>query len=279
MSYFRSMEENAMNVLLLSDFSEVAINATHYAMDLLQDQQANFYLLNIYDPDPDCVDNCADNVKAATLAKLDERVQKLQQRSGNRPHKITGHYSEDKLVNAAREFVNEHKIDLIVMGAVGHEQRHATILGKHTFEILSKIKCNALAVAGDSEFRKPEKLLMPLDYTASFGSRNIRFLKDSGVFTGTHLNIWEISGVENATDERDLAKKEIFSGLENIKVSFSTLAKPSIYDQSTWKDVQNKFDHIVLLGKNIRICDRLLNNRHGLYTTVPNQLPILVLHY
>ena len=267
-----------MNVLLLSDFSDVAINATHYAMDLLQDQQVNFYLLNIYDPDPECMDSCAEDKKASTIATLEERVQKLQQRSGNRLHKITGHYYENKLVNAAREFINEYKIDLIVMGAVGHEQRDLTILGKHTFEIMSKIKCNTLAVARESEFKKPQRLLMPLDYTASFGGRNIRFLKDSGIFKGTSLDIWEISGVQNVQNEQGFAKKEIFNGLENIRVRFSTPVKPSIYDQSTWADVQNNFDHIILLGKNIGICDRLLHNKHGLYTIVPNQLPILVLH-
>ncbi|MCC8358328.1 universal stress protein [Salinimicrobium sp. ASW11-47] len=267
-----------MNVLLLSDFSKVGINAIHYAMDLLQDQQANFYLLNIYDPDPECIDNCAEDEKAMTLATLEERVQKLQQRSENRPHKVTGHYSEEKLVNAAREFVKKHRIDLIVMGAVGHEQRHSTILGKHTFEIMSKIKCNTLAVAHESEFKKPERLLMPLDYNASFGSKNIRFLKDSEVFKGKHLDIWEIPSVENFGDDRNIGKKEIFSRLKNIRVNFSTFVESSVYDKTTWADVQNKFDHIVILGKNIRICDLLLHNKDGLYAKVPNQLPILVLH-
>lgn len=267
-----------MNVLLLSDFSRVAINATHYAMDLLQDQQVNFYLLNIFDPDPDCVDECAEVKKAATLATLEERVQKLQQRAGASKHKVTGHYSGDKLVNAARDFVKKHRIDLIVMGAVGQEQRHSTILGEHTFEIMSKIKCNILAVAEDSEYRKPEKLVMPLDYMAFFGKKNIRFLNNSEVFKHTNLSVWEISASGKITNERDPAKKEIFSGLQDINVNFSTFDESVIYDKNIWTDVQHKFDLVVLLGKNIRICDRLLHNRHGLYTSVPNHLPILVLH-
>lgn len=273
-----SHRRNAMNVLLLSDFSEVAINATHYAMDLLKNQKVNFNLLNIYDPDPVSGINGQENKKAITLETLNERVQKLQQRSGNRPHKITGYYSDETLVDAARKFVSERNIDLIVMGSVGHDQRHSTILGKHTFEIISKIKCNTLAVANNSEFKKPEKLLMLLDYTASFDSKNIRFLKDSAVFKETHLNIWEISGDGKNWHERDLAKKEVFNGFMNMKISFSTLEESSIYDRNTWADVQNEFDHVILLGKNIGICNDLLHKRHGLYTSVPNQLPILVLH-
>ncbi|MDT0688252.1 universal stress protein [Salegentibacter sp. F188] len=267
-----------MNILLLSDFSRVAINATHYAMDLFQDQQVNFYLLNIFDPDPACVGDCAETRKADTLTTLQERVRNLQERSGNRQHKVTGHYSEDKLVNAARDFVKQNKIDLIVMGAVGKEQRHTTILGEHTFEIMSKIKCNILAVAEDSRFEKTEKLVMPLDYTAFFNENNIQFLNNSEIFKNTELSIWEIAGSGSIENERRAAKKEVFSGLQDINVSFSTFDETKIFDKRIWTDVQNKFDLVVLLGKNIRICDRLLHNRHGLYTSVPNHLPILVLH-
>ena len=264
-----------MNVLLLSDFSPVAINATHYAMDLLQNQKVNFYLLNIFDPDPH---NENRSVKAKTLGILKERVEKLQQRSGERPHKISGHYSEEKLVSAARDFVQQHKIDLIVMGSVGQAQRNYTILGKHTFEIMSKIKCNILAVAEGSKFKKSRKLLLPIDYTASIDERNIKFLNYPEVFKNADLDIWEFAGEGETENESDPGKKAVFTGLKDFNVKFTRFNEPSFYNKSIWLDVQNKFDFIVLFGKNIRICNRLLHNRHGLYTSMPNQLPILVLH-
>lgn len=261
-----------MNVLLLSDFSPVAINATLYSMDLLHDQQVNFHLLNIYDPDPEVKEG-----KKDTLGRLKERVERLQQRAGKQ-HKITGHYSEEKLVNAARNFVEQFKIDLIVMGAVGNERRPATILGKHTFEIISKIKCNILAVAEDSKFRQPKKLLMPFDNSASFSENNIKFLNHPGIFKIAHLEIREFAGSGNLINGNTEGQKGVFAGLNNFKVNFSLLQEPSMKDDNIWLDVQKKFDMIVLLGKNIRICNRLLHNRHGLYATVPNMLPILVLH-
>ena len=273
------MEENVTNVLLLSDFSEVAINASHFAIDLLQDQQVNFHLLNIFDPDLQTMNGSAEERRAATMAVLEKRVQKLRSRSQNQVHSITSHYTEDNLVNAARDFVLEYNIDLIVMGAVGKEQRLSTILGKHTFEIISKIKCNILAVAENTKFRKPQKLLMPLDYTASFGSKNIRFLNDPGLFKKASLNIWGIAGSGRKEERKwDPFKKEIFSGLRHIKVNFSSFDITKIYEKAVWADVQNEYDLIVLLGKNIRICDHLLHSREGLFASVPNNLPILVLH-
>jgi len=267
-----------MNVLLLSDFSNVAINATHFSMDLLQEQQVNFFLLNIFDPDSEFSGQLAERKKKATLAILKERVQKLQERAGNRPHKITGHYSGENLVNSAREFVNKHSIHLIVMGAVGHDQRNLTILGKHTFEIMSKIKCNMLAVPEDFEYRKLERMLMPLDYSASFHQKNVRFLNQQKVFQGTRMSVWEIGDqTTTGSEERSLTKRSI-SEIDGIKADFSTLDKTALRNRDTWRDVQKKFQLIILMGKNIGICNALMSNRQGLFKSIPNRLPILVLH-
>lgn len=267
-----------MNVLLLSDFSKVAINATHYAMDLLQDQQVNFYLLNIFDPDSDGLGHYAETKKAATLATLQERVHKLQERSGKRQHKITGHYSGENLVNSAREFVIKHKIDLIVMGAVGHNQRHLTILGKHTFEIMSKVKCNMLAVPEDYEYRKLERILLPLDHSVSIQQSNVKFLTEQKIFQRTKMSVWEIGDLTTKRQEESSMNKKIFSEIDGIKADFSTIDNTAISNKSIWSDVQKKSELIILLGKNIRICNVLMNNRQGLFKSIPNRLPILVLH-
>lgn len=276
--YFRPVEEKLMNVLLLSDFSRVAINATHYAMDLLQDQQVNFHLLNIFDPDPECSGQAPEAKKAATLAELQERVQKLQERSGNRPHKVMGHYSEDKPVYSARDFIGKQKIDLIVMGAVGEEQRHSTILGKHTFEIVSKIKCNMLAVPDDHEYHHLEKILLPLDHSASFRRRNLQFLTGQKIFRRRKLSVWEMDDFSTINPEERFMNKEAFSDITGIKINFSTIDKTSINSKDIWKEVQKKFQLVCVMGKNIRICHVLMNDKQGLFRTMPNRLPILVLH-
>lgn len=267
-----------MNVLLLSDFSQVAINATHYAMDLLQDEKVNFTLLNIYEPDPDCTEEGAEAKRKTTQAALEERVEKLQARSQGRAHKIAGFYSEDTLVDAARDFVAENQVDLLVMGAVGTAFRHVTILGNHTFEIMSKIKCNILAVTEDSSYQKIEKILMPVDFSASFGKRNIRFLDDSPFFHNANLRICELVKDGKLPNPDVSTKGEAFKNLENLEVEFSSLEEAAMFDREVLNEVQKKFNLIVLLGKNLKICDRLLHNKHGIYTSVPNRLPILVLH-
>ncbi|WP_189605580.1 universal stress protein [Salinimicrobium marinum] len=266
-----------MNVLILSDFSAVAINATHYAMDLLQKEEVHFTLLNIYVSEPGATEEAITEKRNATKAILEERVQKLSARFKGRLHRVSGCYFEGKLVNAARDFVQKNEVDLIVMGAVSKRFHHKTILGDHTFEIISKIKCNILAVPEDSSFTGLKRMLMPVDFSASFGNRNLQFLNFGKFFHKTRLSVREIMNTPDREDEKRL-KQELFKDLNHIRADFATLDESAVYDQKTWTDIQNKFDLIVILGKNIKICERLLHNRHGLYTSAPNRLPILVLH-
>lgn len=267
-----------MHVLLLSDFSEVAINATHYAMDLLQDEKVHFTLLNIFMPQADCSEEAAEVKRRATKERLAERVEKLQERAKNKAHRVSGFYSEKKLINAARDFVEQDKVDLIVMGAVSRKFNHLTILGDHTFEIISKIKCNILAVPEDSHFEGLQRMLMPVDYTASFDTNNLQFLKSSRFFYNTKLSVREIINHSVKENVDKTIKQEYFRKLDNIRTDFSSLEDSDIYDPSTWQAVQNNYEMIVLLAKNLKICDGLLHNRHGLYSQTPNRLPILVLH-
>lgn len=266
-----------VNVLLLSDFSAVAINATHYAMNFLRDKQVHFYLLNIYRPLPDSEEN-SKALKVKTLTTLEERIDKLGRRFNNPLHKISGHYSEDTLVSAARKFVAEHKIDLIVMGSVGRQFENATILGDHTFEIMSKIKCNILAVPEDTGFFFPKKMLMPLDYATSFNSSNLQFLNKSGLFKKAHLSVKELTDSDEFQQGQNMPGKDVFKGIKDIEIEFSTLDREALEDVDTWQNAQNKYDLIVLMAKNIRICDKLLHNKYGIFTSVPNRLPILMLH-
>ncbi|WP_029035649.1 universal stress protein [Salinimicrobium terrae] len=267
-----------MKVLILSDFSPVAINATIYALDLLHDQQVDFTLLNISVPDSDAEEEEQDKQRRTTQAKLQERVQKLRERSRGRDHKITGHYSEDNLVNAARRFMEKKGADLIVMGAVGEESRHDTILGNHTFEIMSKIKCNILAVPDNQYFQGLKNLLMPMDSSASFNKKSLQFLNSRNIFKETNLSVWEITDHGITLEEERSRTEEIFADLDQVEVDFSTIDKTAIRQKIIWNDVQRHFQLIVLMGKNIRICSDLMDNRHGLFTSVPNRLPILVLH-
>lgn len=261
-----------MQVLLLSDFSEVAINATHYAMDLLKDEKVSFTLLNIYVPDPMATEKEKAEKRKATVSRLQERVEKLRERAQGRDHRVNGHYAEENLVNATRDFLVKTPVDLLVMGAVSNEKRHSTILGDHTFEIISKIKCNLLAVPEEVKFREIHKVLMPVDFSANLSGRNFHFLQKSRFLKNTHLSVWDLGSTENNSET------EAYKNLKELGADFFKPEEGESFDKSTWTDLQKKFDVISIVAKNLRICSHIMHSKHGFYLSAPNRLPIFVLH-
>lgn len=272
-----------MNVLILTDFSDVAKNAGRYAMQFLAHSPVKFYLLNIgpFNPEQNAGDRAMERRESA-LERLNNRIAELKKISANKDHSFTGIYLESDLVTATRKLILEKKIDLIVMGAAKKGYSPQTIVGNHTYEVIKKIKCNLLAVAESSEYKPVEKMVLPMDPSAAVNNKTFQFFKNPGVVDKAGLTLMEIQekliADPGENEFKKESKKSLFSYLKNRKINFLKVKKADIYQREKLQDVQQKFDMIVLLGKNISICDKLLHTKNGIYSSVPNELPILVLH-
>lgn len=267
----------AMNVLVLTDLSEVAKNAGSYAVQFLSGIPVHFYLLNIRLFHPGEPEGAHHHTRQLALGKLNQRVAELKELTTNKEHEFSVIYSEDNLVGAARKFVDEKKIDLIVMGAANKGHSPNTIIGNHTFEMITKIKCNILAVAENTLFRIPRKIIFPLDSEIAVDRKSFSMLKQPGIAENASLMVVEVCsdrGINiNSNFQHDL--KEEFN---NRQVDIKRLEKSEAFSRESLMVLQKQFDLIVLLGKNINICGELLHTKQGLYSKVVNELPILVLH-
>jgi nucleotide-binding universal stress UspA family protein len=263
-----------MNVLILTDLSQVAKNAGTYAVQFLADVPAHFYLLNIklFHPQhpPEITGN---HTRDLALSQLQQRVLELQELSANKEHKFSVLYSENDLVGASRKFVIEKNIDLIVMGAANKLHSPNTIIGNHTYEVITKVKCNILAVAENSRYRVPHRMLFPIDYGVSLPQENLKFLQRQQIAKEAGITVMEV-GCETQTESMSL----FFETLEDRQIETRKIPIAEAFSEEQLEAIQKEFDLIVLLGRNINICSELLHKEKGLYARVANELPILVLH-
>lgn len=263
-----------MNVLILTDLSDVAKNAGSYAVQFLGDIPVNFYMLNIelFNPEP----NMAKEKKEIALKKLHQRMNELQAISKNKQHKFTALYSENDLVTDTRKFADELKIDLIVMGAAHKGHSPFTIIGNHTYEVIKKIRCNILAVAERCKYKPVKKIVFPIDYSASLDENIFEFFTRPGIAEEANLTVVELQNSPRGA-EVDSGKKHI-SRISKRKVNVMPVEEKGVFTDVNLKKIQHRFDMIAMLGKNLGICDKFLHTEHGIYSKVTNSLPILVLH-
>lgn len=268
-----------MNVLILTDFSEVAENACNYALQFLKEVPVNFYLLNVELFNSIGVAQVGlKSGEELALEKLETKVEELQKLTINKEHNFTFFYSENNLVDATRKFTEEKRVDLIVMGAVRSSCSENTMLGNHTYEIIKKVKCNLLAVPENIRYKEPEQILIPIDHTASLDGGIFRFLDHPGMVKKASVSVLEIVESPNYSNSVLEPGKGLLRQLNNVSVKVVQVKNSDIYKKELVKKMQKKFDIIVILGKNITVCDRLLHTKHGIYTSISNKLPILMLH-
>ena len=80
----------------------------------------------------------------------------------------------DFFIESIRKVVDEKHIDLIVMGTKGASGIERKILGTNTADVITKVKCNTLAIPENAEFIAPKEIAFPTDFSLTY---NLQILK------------------------------------------------------------------------------------------------------
>ncbi len=268
-----------MNVLILTDFSEVSDNAGKYAVDFLQDFATSFYLLNIQDFNFNkSASDKLENQLLSTWENLQSGMKVLEDYTSNPKHTFNYILSSDNLINAVRKALAEKKIDLIFIGAASKDIHHHPILGDHAYDVIRKIRCNIMAVPGESSYVKPEKLVLPVDYSVLSGDRVFQLLESKKYLNADSVTVIEVDEKYAGTKRREFVWPTLVEEKDQTQLRYVKMRESAIFSEDLLKEIQDKFNMIVILGKNLNVCDRLLHAKYGLFTTVSNSLPILVIH-
>ena len=267
-----------MNVLILTDFSEVSENAGRYALDFLRETPSTISLLNIQDINLNIDSSEEVGDKMLLLSKtMHTAMENLKSYSTNPKHKFQLILSLDNLITAVRRCVEEKKIDLIFIGAASQKERKHPLLGNHAYEIIQKIKCNILAVPSMVQFVNPKRMILPIDYSVLSEMKSFQILRDRNYVKSESLTVLNVNENENYSINRKMIQ-ELWESDENKNMTFTSLNKNTFFNRDFLLEIQEKFDVIVILGKNLSISDKLLHSRYGLCSKISNKLPILILH-
>lgn len=184
------------NILVPTDFSENAWNATKYAIELFKGEECTFYLLNTYTPtfahnrfmastvqDPGVDDIIRSNSEKG-LRNLRSKIEKSCHYSGHRFKTVS---SFCLLVEAIRDIVDTERIDFIVTGTKGASGIEEVFMGSNTVRIIKSIKsCPVLAIPMGFEFVAPSEIAFATDFNRFYTLSELQPLIDlAKVFNAT----------------------------------------------------------------------------------------------
>jgi len=162
-------------IFVATDFSEVSVNAVHYAAALAKDFQSSLTIVHVYEsPMFYTAEMPYTAIEAAEkMAKAD-----AESKMENLFQTVTTAYPELSVKNIIRKGISADAIseeadnngaDLLVSGSTGAGMLERTLIGSTTTSLINKSKCHVLIVPANAKYKGIHQLI----YATDLNDKNI----------------------------------------------------------------------------------------------------------
>lgn len=270
-------------ILIPTDFSKNALNATRYALDLYSKLNCEFYFLNVFRldhyttntlilPEPGSAEyEAAKGASEEAFAKL---LDLLELHHDNPKHSYHTISSFNFLSEAIKQTIASKDIDLVVMGTQGATGAKGVIFGSNTVNAMEKIReCPVMAIPEELRFTTPKEIVFPNDYKSPVSRKELNYLVEIAKMHQTAIRVVHFKK-ETALDENQESNKQLLDDiLNNVEHSFHTLTDKDIAQGITSFVESRGSDMIAFINKKhflfSSIFSRPLVKEIGYDATVP----------
>lgn len=249
--------------LIPIDFSTNSLHALTYAQELFKCTRTEFYILNAFAErvygqfKTSTVEDRKKmelEIRAETEKKLEDLIDKVKGVPQNPLHQFHVVASFDSLVDAINDYVNQHNIDLVVMGTKGETSHNKTIFGSYAIQVFKYVTCPVLAIPAETVFEQPKKILFPTDFMVPYKRRELKLLGDLAGSFKSEIHFLYISDFDVLSDRQ----------IDNRLFLKETLNKGYLSFETT--ETKNKVESIMeYIDERQMNMLTMVNSRHSLF--------------
>lgn len=275
-------------ILLPTDFSENSWNAIKYAIELFKNESCDFYILNVFTTIGFASDNIMvpemgeiafNAVKKNSDKGLDKILYRISLRKDNPNHEFFTISKYDTLLFSIKEAVENHNIDLIIMGTKGSSNVLTTFFGSNTVNVMEKVRnCPVLAIPEKIPFGEPKEIVFPTSLKTKYKSIELQHLVNIADINNASIRILHIQD-ENSLNKNQLENKKILEdNFKSIEHSFHYIRDVDLYT-SLYKFIElMKIDIVVFINKEHSFFENVFSNPMVKELGYHSKIPVLTLH-
>lgn len=275
-------------ILLPTDFSENSWNAIKYALDLFENEQCDFYILNVFTTIGFASDNIMvpemgeiafNSVKKNSENGLDKILYRISFRKDNPNHEFFTISMYDTLLFSIKEIVKKNAINLIIMGTKGSSNVLTTFFGSNTVTVMEKVRnCPVIAIPEKTDLKMPHEIVFPTSLKTQYKSEELQHLVDIASVNNSSIRILHIQN-ENSLDEEQLNNKKILrDNFASLEHSFHYIRDVDLYT-SLYKFIEiMNTDMIVFINKEHSFFENVFSNPMVKELGYHSKVPVLTLH-
>ncbi len=277
------------SILLPTDFSENSWNAIEYALNFFSNTTCTFYLLHVNPLTEVSINDLSDDTDHAVIEDVFTKPSKKQLNSllkkialrfpNNTNHSFFACHEVNFFIDTVRKQVKEKKIDLIIMGTKGASGLEKLIVGSHTADIITKVKCNTLVIPENATFKPISQIAFPSDFLQFYGVTTLHPIIEIIEQFEAAVRVLHVRKKE-ATLNSDQEKNKDFleDYFNHHKHSFHFLTNSKIEEAIQCFVESKNIDMIAMVAKNLNYFQQILFHNKVKDISYQTDVPFLVLH-
>ena len=240
---FSRKQNRAMRKILIpTDFSENAMNAILYAIELFKYEKSDYYIMHAFQDDiyldetlleKESIDKVTKLISEKSLAELEIILNKIKKISPNPRHTYNMISANNMLLDEADKIVDDKNIDLIVMGTRGKTNDKKLTFGSHTLQVLKYVQCPVLAIPEHYKYNQPKHILFPTNYLIPYKRRELKLLCEMVSPFRAVIDMLYVANSNNLSrrqqDNQNFVKEELYKNSVNFKIANSKHIVNAIY--------------------------------------------------
>lgn len=175
-------------IIIPVDFSENALNALKYAVELFKYEQCELFLLHTYaeeiykledNKQSENLEDLKQDVEAKVMDSLEALEEKVKEISPNPRHRVKSIASYGLLIDEVNDLVNQENADLVIMGTRGRSNDRSLTFGSNTLQVVKYVQCPVLSIPENYSFNGLSNLLFPTDFMIPYKRRELKLVAET----------------------------------------------------------------------------------------------------
>lgn len=273
------------SILIPTDFSATAINATNYAIDFAKQLRIDHIILyNVWHPltivDPMSPFVVGDNNVAIESSKSQLQTELLRIHEFCPPHIQIECLSEMRILETGiKEICDKREISYVIMGITGGGAIEAKIIGSNTVSVSETIKVPVIIIPRNCKYEYINKTILLCDFENLDSTLPEKRLKDYLNSTMSELEV--INFDPNFKREENSAAFEKFfinDILRDYKPKFSYSLRNDYADALNDYAENNNMQLVITISKKHSWFHKLLHTSHTNKLAFHTHVPLIVMH-
>ncbi|MEL6810314.1 MAG: universal stress protein [Bacteroidota bacterium] len=269
-------------ILIPTDFSENAMNAIRYALEVFKFDTSQFVVMNAFADD--VYENTREmpraffeeykqKVEEATDRQLQKVVAKMLEISPNPKHEYSHVSVFDSLVDAANDLANSENMDVIVMGTKGKTDDRDITFGSQTLQVIKYVKCPVLLVPAGYHNGPLKNILFPTDYMVPYKRRELKLVSTVAKNFGSKIHLLHLSKAKDLTHRKLDNRSFLECTMDENMVSFIDIPGEDITGAIHSQITEQNPDLLVMVNSRHSYMESLLYRstieKIGLHIKIP----------